>query len=472
MNRESQPGSQGRVQALKRFVESMVTNLPERAGATEDQFGLVYLGNVHDAIPRLLILDQGLRLEERCVWQVMRISITDPGRPASLLTQSQMASQCCVDIKTMRRYLQCLRATRWITRCAMVRGRGTIWSLHDEPLALADTLLLDPSYLQFIEECALSQQKRLREIGRGILDTLRQDIRKGQDYSRPATQLEQAALRLDALIQSSPTVSHENIIGGGYFAIAPNIGQQNSSNSEHREICPMGGDGEICPTEPELSTTGKFALCGKFVPEEKSPSAENFPACSSFNYLNNINNLNTTTTTKTNPILVNTSTREEKFSKPDDFSESSSTSAPTEPTELTKSNAGSAHPEWVAKLKWPTRLREAERRLVLPALTAQNYETAQYLLNYLSDRLQAASRGEARPVPNPVAYLIQIAALHASGNLMPSSWGIRDAKPTTETKPNLPSTHGEPSPAERTQNSIAIDPIAEMANLKRKFRWT
>src|SRR3990167_6290332 len=150
------PGPQGRVQMLKRFVDSLINSLPERAGAAEDQFGLVYLGNVHDAIPRLLILDQGLRLEERCVWQVMRISITDPGRPASLLTQQQLAAQCGVDIKTMRRYLHALRANRWITHCARIHGRGTVWALHDEPLSLADTAVLDPGYTPFIHECSAS----------------------------------------------------------------------------------------------------------------------------------------------------------------------------------------------------------------------------------------------------------------------------------------------------------------------------
>lgn len=446
---QSNPGPQGRVQALKRFVDSLISSLPERAGATEDQFGLVYLGNVHDAVPRLLILDQGLRLEERCVWQVMRISITDPGRPASLLTQHQLASQCCVDIKTMRRYLHGLRATRWITRCALVRGRGTVWSLHDEPLALADTLLLDPGYLQFIEECALSQQKRLRELGRGILDTLREDTRQGRDYSQPVTQLEQATRRFDALTRIE--TSETSTVGGssGFFAIAPEFSAQNSSNFEHREIFPMGS---------ELSTAGKFSLCGKFVPEEKSPCAENFPVRGSSSNLNNINNLNTTTTTKTNLNPSNTPTREEKFSAADKFSEA-------QPTRQPLATIRSFHPDWVARLKWPTRLKEAERLLVLPALTARDFETAQYLLNYLSDRLQAASRGETRPVPNPVAYLIQIAALHADGKLMPSSWGLRDSKP--ETKATLEET---PTTNPRIQTS-AVDLNSEMADLKRKMRW-
>src|SRR5690606_35492830 len=92
-----------------------------------------------------------------------------------------------------------LRATRWITRCAMVRGRGTVWSLHDEPLSIADTLLLDLGYMQFIDECALSQQKRLRELGRGLLNTLREDVRQGHDYSLPVTQLDQATRRINAL---------------------------------------------------------------------------------------------------------------------------------------------------------------------------------------------------------------------------------------------------------------------------------
>lgn len=459
------PVAPGRAHALKRYVDSLISALPERAGAGDEQFGLVYLGNVHDAIPRLLILDKALRLEERCVWQVMRVNITDPGRPASLLTQPQLSHQCCVDVKTLRLYLHCLRATRWITRCALVIGRGTIWALQDEPLSLADTLELDPDYMQFIDKCAVSRHKRLRDLGQGILETLRNDIRNGVDFSQPVTQLEQAASRLDAQIDTPRVVSK-----GSFFSIETPVITENCSNVERRAILPVGGYRAICPVESELST-GQIALHGrKFFPEEKSPGGVEKLPCGSSSSFKDLNNLKTTTTTKTNLNQNNTNTREENFSTPPgDFSEAQGNfserfkneQSPLSVTTPQPKLAKPHHPEWISRLKWPTRLKERERAMVLPALTARDFDTAQYLLDYLSDRLQAASRGEAKPVPNPVAYLTHIATLHARGNLMPSSWGVRGQQvPAAEA---LAPTKTVPGTNEAFSQNIA--------DLKSKFRW-
>lgn len=350
---------------LKRFVDALIQSLPEKKQssarvAEEDSFGLVYLGNVHDAIPRLLILDPGLKLEERCLWQIMRVNITNPAQPTTLLTQCQLAKLAAVDVKTVRRYLHALRAARWITGCALVRNRGTIWALHDEPLSVADTLILDPAYLQFIEQCARHTQKRLRELGRGVQDSLTQEVQKGGDYSQPRMSLDQMALRLDAL-EGQPRKRSAS----DFFALRC---------PEHtREVIHSRAN------FPMDDLTGKFAL--------PHFSKENL-SCSS-NKLN-INNKTTTTAL-------------EKFSRQD--------------------KAGYA---WLDNLRWPKALTAQERTQVKPALAAHDPENAQYLLDYLSDRLQAARNRCAAPVPNPVAYLIRISAMHRQGELLPSSWGLRE----------------------------------------------
>lgn len=413
--------------SLKSFVDSLIQSLPDKliSSQTADQFGLVYFGNVHDAIPRLLILDQSLRLEERCVWQVMRVSITDASKPASLLTQSSLALQCCVDIKTIRRYLHVLRATRWITRCAHVRHRGTVWALHDEPLSLADTLLLDPGYMNFVKSNSINSVKRLQQIAHAVLGMFESDASHEHNYCESRTQLDQIAARLDA---HSGTRKHGN---GSFFAAPQTF--SSGENVDKGANFPIRNSGffdrEICPANVSTAfLTGKFAP-SEPMEEEFSSSMDKFP-CSSF--INTNSNLNTTTTKI--PTEIPREEPTEKFSKHG------------------KSN-------WLEELKWPKRLTSKERELALPALALHDRENAQYLLNYLSDRLSAASRCEAPPVPNPLAYLVKIAGMHANKALMPSTYGVRDERKISAVPEPVKQT--VPKPMSR------IDAAEEMKKIRR-----
>ena len=456
--------------ALKNLVNHLIASLPtSQQGAGDDQFGLVYLGTVHDSIPRLLILDQGLRLEERCVWQIMRICITDPARPASLLTQQHLAHHCCVDRKTLRRYLYALRANRWITQCAKIHGRGTIWALHDEPLALPDTLLLDPDYMAFIQECGRSDIKRLREVGAGVLGTLQRQTANGLDYSQPVTSMEQIALRMSALEEVSQPLS-SNSATSGFFA----IGSQNSTNIEGGANFPIGqprvircganfpnvekfGYGEICPTPEE-----KFPH-----EEENSPHTESFPGSrahgfnahvrGSNNYLNNKNIKTTTTTKQTNQGSAREAA--DSATTPNTPPETRHTSQQHQPRPHYKPLE--AYPDWVEHLRWPKQIKPAERQMMLPALCAHDQANAQYLLNYLIDRLRAGNRGEAPAVPNPVGYLCQIAALHAKGELAASSWGTRHPH----------QTHAKPE--DKTDSTPMDKDLAteRLSQLKQQMGW-
>ncbi|CBL45349.1 hypothetical protein HDN1F_35530 [gamma proteobacterium HdN1] len=440
----SNPASRGH--ALKQFIDSMIQSLPtgsSKNSHSDDQFGLVYLGNVHDSIPRLLVLDQSLRLEERCVWQVMRVGIHDPARPASLLKQSELAEQCSVDTKTIRRYLHALRATRWITRCAMVHGRGTVWALHDEPLSLADTQLLDPGYLQFINECARSKHKRLQDLGQSVLDMLEADIAYGHDSSQPATQIEQAAKRLDALAKTPRKTS-----SGSFFAAFPGSqSDQKRSNFERREIFPVDNSRTNFPIT-HLST-GKISLSS----QDKFPYGDNLSCSSSKN--NKYIYKNTTTT---NTDLDKTNTREDNFSSTDKLSSPSPKFQPPQPLQP---------PHWADQLNWPKALREREKQHALAILTSpqMNLESAQFLLNYLSDRLTAAQRGEAKPLSNCVAYLSKLAEKHRSGDLQPSSWGLREIR-----QPAAIPVEFKPTTPEKRDPHTREVALKNLAELRQKVR--
>lgn len=469
----TQPGNSptySRGHALKHLVNHLIASLPSAPqGAGDDQLGLVYLGNVHDSIPRLLILDQGLRLEERCVWQIMRICIIDPGRPASLLTQQQLAAQCGVDIKTMRRYLHALRANRWITHCARIHGRGTVWALHDEPLSLADTAVLDPGYTPFIHECSASNIKRLRELGCAVFRTLCTDTAHGHDYSQPVTQLEQMARRFSALeTATAPTRATGNdchqalpISGKLFFATDSLVGT-------NREIFPVHNgkvihNRAICPTKNEevIHNGENFPVASENIStaEENSSHAENFSNAHarSSNYLNNKNiNTKTTTTTKTN---YQNPVREGINSTAAPITNQATHQAHQQRQPRPRFKPLDTYPDWVEHLRWPQQIKPAERQMMLPALCAHDQANAQYLLNYLIDRLKAGKCGDAPAVPNPVGYLCQIAALHAKGELVESSWGTR-RQHQVQTEPV--------SESKQMEKELAMD---RMSQLKQQMGW-
>ena len=479
--------AQSRGHALKNLVNHLIASLPSsQQGAGEDQLGLVYLGTVHDSIPRLLILDQGLRLEERCVWQIMRICIIDPARPASLLTQQQLAHHCCVDRKTLRRYLYALRANRWVTQCAKIHGRGTIWALHDEPLALPDTLLLDPDYMAFIQECGRSDIKRLREVGLGVLRTLQHQTAIGLDYSQTIGPLEQVARRMAALNEVSPSQSTDSssrqVVGGlsmhsDFYAINAQI----RPNLEHGANFPIGSNevihnGANFPTADMTRYGAKRPTLEEKFPhaEENSPQTENLVNAHTHahglnaqargsNYLNNKNKYIKTTTTKhTNQDSAHEAA--DNITEPNTFPENRQTPQRRKPRPRLKPL--DTYPAWVENLRWPQQIKPAERDMMLPALCAHDHADAQYLLNYLIDRLRAANRGEAPAVPNPVGYLCQIAALHSNGELAASSWGTRHP---SQTQPTLkPKDKTETMLMSQEDKDLAIERLSQ---LKQKMGW-
>ncbi|MFA7667925.1 MAG: STY4528 family pathogenicity island replication protein [Burkholderiaceae bacterium] len=171
--------------ALDAFIHATVERL--LSADTRDTGmgdGLLFLGNWHDAMPRLIFQDPVLQPVDTRIWGVIKIAAAGTG-PTAFPTYKQIAKTANVGSEaTVARSMAILRAARWLSLCHRVRDaqgrfRGNIYALHDEPLPLADALYLDQAYIQFLEQAQTHAHPQVRKIAAAVLGTIEEDLREG-----------------------------------------------------------------------------------------------------------------------------------------------------------------------------------------------------------------------------------------------------------------------------------------------------
>lgn len=202
--RRSQPGAASpRTLALDVMIRASLERLIETPTSTQPPGeALLFMGNWHDAMPRLLIQDAVLEPVDKIVWQVIKLQAQSQ-TATSFPSYAQIARHANVSSDaTVSRALAILRATRWLTLCARARDqrgrfRGSIYALHDEPLPLADTLYLDQDYMQFLMHTAQAHShNRARQIAQAALESLQGEIEDGDDvFEAPAPLAQRLALQ-------------------------------------------------------------------------------------------------------------------------------------------------------------------------------------------------------------------------------------------------------------------------------------
>ena len=189
--------------ALEAYIDASVEQLLQGNTGTP-QNGLLFLSAWHEAMPALVHLDPVLDPVDSRVFAVLWIWAKQQGRGSTafpaydyLLKRANIHSRA-----TVARSLAILRITRWVTLCRRVRdqgrNRGNIYALHDEPLALASTLYLDPGYMEFLQNAQRHHHDHVGKIARALLQSLRECIDEGEDVLA-ASPLSQADQRLEAL---------------------------------------------------------------------------------------------------------------------------------------------------------------------------------------------------------------------------------------------------------------------------------
>jgi len=154
--------------------------------ADTDKTGILFTGNPHEAVPRRLLLDNRLTPLERNAWQVFRLLLNDDGltsfptyeqlRPYLASSPFKLASR-----ETVAKTLTALRLTRWLSLGGRVRDevtgqmKGNIYMLHDEPLSIAEAVLLDCGYLELVGAGVDHANKSIRDVATHVFEELGSD---------------------------------------------------------------------------------------------------------------------------------------------------------------------------------------------------------------------------------------------------------------------------------------------------------
>lgn len=151
-----------------------------------EKAGIMFTGNPHEAVPRRLLLDNRLTPLERNAWQVFHLLLNDDGltsfptyeqlRPYLASSPFKVASR-----ETVAKALTALRMTRWLSLGGCVRDevtgqmKGNVYLLHDEPVSIAEAVLLDCGYLDLVNEGLGHTNKSVRDVAAHVVQEFHTD---------------------------------------------------------------------------------------------------------------------------------------------------------------------------------------------------------------------------------------------------------------------------------------------------------
>lgn len=155
---------------------------------------LVFAGNIHDAIPRQLLLEPRLSPFDKMAWMMIRLhALQNEGAvfPTYDDLQLQLASPHShkASRETVSRALLMLRLTGWLSLCHRVRDkrgriRGNIYMLHDEPVNAFDAETLDPRWMDVLEKSCCHPNKSVRTVALSMLKALKTDPSMQHQHTR------------------------------------------------------------------------------------------------------------------------------------------------------------------------------------------------------------------------------------------------------------------------------------------------
>ncbi|EGT3611633.1 helix-turn-helix domain-containing protein [Morganella morganii] len=158
--------------------------------------GLVFAGNIHDAIPRQLLLEHRLSPFDKLTWMMIRL-YAQQNSGAVFPTYDELQLQLATphshkaSRETISRALLMLRLTGWLSLCHRVRDRrgrirGNIYMLHDEPVNPFDAETLDPRWMDVLEKSAYHKNKSVRSVAQVTLTALKTDPTMRHQHTRMA----------------------------------------------------------------------------------------------------------------------------------------------------------------------------------------------------------------------------------------------------------------------------------------------
>ncbi|CBJ91677.1 conserved hypothetical protein [Xenorhabdus nematophila ATCC 19061] len=168
-------------------MAKMKSRLEQRTGDDVSQLrsGLLFMGNIQDAYPRRLLLDDRLSPLDKTGWMMIRLyAQQNEGAvfPSYDELQVLLASpyKGKASRETVSRVLLMLRITGWLSLCKRIRDehgrvRGNIYAQHDEPLTCRDAEILDPHWLDTVAEACRSKNRTISQTAWDVLTDITED---------------------------------------------------------------------------------------------------------------------------------------------------------------------------------------------------------------------------------------------------------------------------------------------------------
>jgi len=158
---------------IETTIERVSVNESKRHGD-----GMLFLDNRLTAFPVRVIQDPVLEPVDKLAWMTILLQARATRGYAAFPSSSDICKTANIASRsTVARAIAVLRATRWLTLCTRIRGN--VFALHGEPLPLADVLYLDTGYMAFLQDAQKNVHARVRQVVKGVLATLDEDIRRG-----------------------------------------------------------------------------------------------------------------------------------------------------------------------------------------------------------------------------------------------------------------------------------------------------
>ena len=185
------PGVHELKQQIDAAAAEMATRIQDKRTKNNgsEPLALLFSGQIHHSIPQPLLFNPAIGPTEKTIWLLMRALFTGNKRLAEAPRRSDLAALVPCTGPTVSKSRAMLRLHRWITLCRRVRdvrGRnvGDIYMLHEEPLPIPETLILDCEYVSFLEDMA--ENSRLTLQVRTLALEIQDDILRNPDPQQVA----------------------------------------------------------------------------------------------------------------------------------------------------------------------------------------------------------------------------------------------------------------------------------------------
>lgn len=257
------------------------------ADVTNLRSGLLYMGNVHDAVPRRLLLDTRLSPLDKTAWMMIRL-YAQQNQGAVFPTYDELQQQLATPFngrasrETVSRVLLMLRLTGWLSLCRRVRDnrgrvRGNIYAQHDEPLLARDAETLDPTWLDTVGAACEHKNRTVSQTAWSVLSDIQNDPMMRHQHSWLSAIAERLGAPQTPQQMAGRLSARERLVGES--------GNQSPGSVAELSRCKPGSVTELSQKDSKSTLSSFTELLNKSVGYD--PSVK--PNCNVRNFTHSVN---------------------------------------------------------------------------------------------------------------------------------------------------------------------------------------